>query len=138
MTIARAIAVVASGLALASCSSLMSSEMFTAPTTATLTLESNPPCAEARPSTGGACRTPCQLAVPITNGVAVTYALDGYLPETVPVKIIPAARSALIDVTPPTVEPDPVFVQLKEAPPPPPPPPPPKKRQRAQPAAATR
>jgi hypothetical protein len=48
----------------------------------------------------------------------VTYTLDGYLPQTVSVRPIPVEKSALIDMTPATLEPNPVLAELKPAPPP--------------------
>lgn len=133
----RAIAVAACGLSLASCSAISphmpgSSGFETAPTTATVAIESYPPGAEATASFGGTCRTPCALTVPISpNAFTVTYALAGFSPQTIPVRIIPAERTAWIDMTPPKIEPDPVLAELKPAPPPPPEPPPTKKRPRS-------
>jgi hypothetical protein len=53
-------------------------DLFDPPTTATLTIQSNPPGAEARPSSGGLCRTPCELPVPLNDGFTVTYTLDDH------------------------------------------------------------
>jgi hypothetical protein len=97
-------------------------------TTLDLTINSTPPGAVARTSNGAACRTPCEVSVPVTGDFTVTYSLDGYLPATVPVRSIAPVKSALIDQTPPRLEPNPVFAELK--PEPPPEPPPPKRRQR--------
>jgi hypothetical protein len=105
-------------------------DLFDPHPTATVTIESNPPGAEARASSGGLCRTPCALSVPANEGFTVTYVLDGYLPQTVSVRSIPVEKSALIDMTPPRLEPNPVLAELQPAPPPPPEPPPVKRRQR--------
>jgi len=105
-------------------------DLFDPPTTATLTIESNPPCAEARPSSGGLCRTPCVLPVPLNEGFTVTYTLDGYLPQTVSVRSIRPEKSALVDMTPARLDPNPVMAELQPAPPPPPDPPPVRRRQR--------
>ena len=135
MNITGAAAVVAGALVLAHCSSVtLTSDMFAAPTAGTLMIDSNPRGAEARPSTGGACRTPCELLVPFTDVFTVTYALDGYLSQTVSVRTIPIVKSALIDVTPPEFKPNPVSAELKPAPLPEPPPV--TKRQRPQSPAA--
>jgi PEGA domain len=125
MNFISAIILAASGLALAGCSSvaLNMSDMFTPPAVGTLMIDSNPPGAEARVSTGGACRTPCELSVPFADRFTVTYDLDGYLPQTVPIRTIPIVKSALIDMTPPEFKPNPVSAELKPAPPPEPPPP---------------
>jgi hypothetical protein len=137
----RAITVAACGLALASCSSLSLNmpnfDLLTAePVDADLTIDSAPPGAEARASNGGVCRTPCTLSVAGTDDFTVTYTLDGYVPQTVPIRLIQPMRSAMIDLTPPRLDPNPVFAQLEPAPPPPAPPPPNpppvKRRQRPQ------
>jgi PEGA domain len=99
-------------------------DLFDPPSTATLTIQSNPPGAEARPSGGGLCRTPCELPVPLNEGFTVTYTLDGYLPQTVSVRSIGAQKRALIDMTPARLEPNPVLAELQPAPPSLPEPPP--------------
>jgi hypothetical protein len=137
MKMSRAIIAVLCGPALACCSVnsnmpnlyIPSIDLFDPPATATVTIESNPPGAEARASSGGLCRTPCALSVPANEGFTVTYVLDGYLPQTVSVRSIPVEKSALIDMTPPRLEPNPVLAELQPAPPPPEPPPV-KRRQR--------
>src|SRR5271154_1075269 len=137
MRMSRAIAAAVCGLALESCSAGNSNlpnlnvpniDLFDPPTTAALTIQSNPPGAEARPSSGGLCRTPCELPVPLNDGFTVTYTLDGYLPQTVSVHSIRAQKSALIDMTPARLEPNPVVAELQPVPPPPPPEPPPVRR----------
>jgi hypothetical protein len=123
MNMPRATAVVACGLALASCSSLSSSfDQFAQPNAAILTINSAPPGAEARLSTGGNCRTPCMLSVSAADEFTVTYTLDGYMSQTISVRSIPPVKRALIDLTPPSLDPNPVFVTLEPAPPPKPPP----------------
>jgi hypothetical protein len=129
MDLIRAIAALACSLALAGCSSNVPGfERFIPSSEPTLMIDSNPPGAEARSSYGGVCRTPCEMSVPVTNNFTVTYALDGYVPLTVPVRATPAERTALVDQTPPRIEPNPVTAELQPEPPPPPPPPPVKKR----------
>jgi hypothetical protein len=131
VNMARVIAVAACGLALAGCSSL---SLNFEPEDVSLAIDSAPPGAEARASNGGVCRTPCTLSVSGTDDFTVTYTLDGYVPQTIPIRSIQPVRSAMIDLTPPRLEPNPVFAQLEPAPPPPPPPNPPpvKRRQRPQ------
>lgn len=82
MRMSRAIVGAICGLGLASCSAGNSNlpnlnvptiDLFDPPSTATLTIQSNPPGAEARPSSGGLCRTPCALPVPLNDGFTVTY-----------------------------------------------------------------
>jgi hypothetical protein len=91
------------------------------PSPAILTINSAPPGAEARLSTGGACQTPCTLSVSAADDFTVTYALDGYVSRTIPVRFVPAVRSALIEVTAPSLDPNPVVVTLEPAPASPPP-----------------
>jgi hypothetical protein len=137
VNICRTIVGAVCGFGLANCSGVNSNlpnlnvpniDLFDPPSTATLTIQSNPPGAEARPSSGGLCRTPCELPVPLNDGFTVTYTLDGYLPQTVSVRSIRAQKSALIDMTPARLEPNPVVAELQPAPPPPPPEPPPVRR----------
>jgi PEGA domain len=75
------------GIALAACSS--SGELMrTATPTVPLQFESSPPGAEIKTSGGQTCRTPCALAVPAAD-FQVTYSLNGYQPQTIPVKLTP-------------------------------------------------
>ena len=100
-----------------------------------MTIESDPPGADASISTGASCRTPCSLAAPVADDFMVSYALTGYLPETVPVRNL-AGESGLFGLsgTPTQIEPNPVFAALRPATPSKPPPP--KKRKRPTTAAA--
>jgi hypothetical protein len=93
-----------------------------APPVATLQLESMPAGAEARTSAGPACRTPCSVSVPANQPLTVTYTLDRYMPQTVPVQPIQqtvvnpnveAGSATVIDL-----DPNPVFAQLAPAAPP--------------------
>lgn len=77
----------ACGIALAACSS-SGDLMRTATPTVPLQFESDPPGAEIKTSGGQTCRTPCALAVPAAD-FQVTYNLNGYQPQTIPVKLIP-------------------------------------------------
>jgi len=51
-----------------------------------LQFESTPPGADVRTSGGQTCRTPCSLAVPVTNQL-ITFAMNGFEPQTVPVQV---------------------------------------------------
>jgi hypothetical protein len=134
MVFIRAIATAATGLALASCSSVSTNapwlERLVPSTERTLTIDSHPPGAEARASYGGVCQTPCELPVPVADQFTVTYTLDGYLPQTLSVRPIPVEKTALVDTTPPLLAPNPVLAELQPAPPPPPPEPPPAKKRK--------
>jgi hypothetical protein len=107
----RIIVIAAAGLGLAGCSSFSMPEMFkTTPPAVTVQLESLPPGADARTSTGQSCKTPCSVSVVADNNFTVTFALPKYQPETVPVQIIrdPANPGA-------TVDPNPVYAELQPA-----------------------
>ena len=84
----RVIAIVACGLSVAACSASMPSLDFlkSSPQTEALAIETEPPGAEAKASTGQSCRTPCQLTVQPGGELSVTLALNGYQPQTVSVR----------------------------------------------------
>ena len=46
-----------------------------------LTIESDPPGADAKTSLGPSCRTPCMIPVPADRSFTVNYSLNGYLPQ---------------------------------------------------------
>src|SRR5882724_2172147 len=89
-----------------------------------LTIESDPPGADAKTSIGPSCRTPCMIPVAADREFSVTYSLNGYLPQAVvvtprqPDMTTPDVGSG---APPPTADlsPNPVYVQLQLAPPPP-------------------
>jgi hypothetical protein len=122
----RVVALAACGLALAGCSTTpswmpsMELPRSAGPVT-TVQLESEPAGAEAKTSTGQACRTPCSLSV-TGNEFTVNYTLQGYQPQTVPVRIVvppndPTDPGALQAIR---VVPNPVYAELQPAAPPPP------------------
>jgi hypothetical protein len=106
LIMSRVIAIVACGLTLAACSMSMPSLDFmkSAPTTETLRVESEPAGADARTTAGQSCRTPCELTVPTGGEMAVTVAMNGYEPQTVPVRA--DGSGALL-------QPNPVYVELQ-------------------------
>jgi PEGA domain len=126
---ARIVGVVATGLGLAACSfSMPSMDFFSSkPTTASLSIESNPPGADAKLSTGATCRTPCALTVSLASEFTVAISLTGYGTETRTVKPV-APEGSSTGAAASLLDPNPLFVQLK--PPPPPKGPLPKKRKR--------
>lgn len=132
----RAFIVAAAGLTLAGCGSLSLPSidaLAPAPPQMTLQLESVPPGAEAKTSMGPSCRTPCALSIPRTANFTVTYTLDRYLPQTVPVQLIEPQFDPQQDYETTTLpearfDPSPVYAELQPAPPPP--------RKRAAPKAA--
>ncbi len=97
LTMSRVIAVVACGFTLAACSMSMPSLDFfrSSPPTEVLRVESEPPGADARTAEGQSCRTPCELTVPARGEVAISFALQGYQPQTVSVRPEAAAGGEL-------------------------------------------
>ena len=88
-----------------------------------LTIESDPPGADAKTSLGASCRTPCMIPVPADRDFTVSYSLNGYLPQNVPVTVRSAEglRPDIESGSPPPsaeVTPNPVYAQLQPAPPP--------------------
>lgn len=84
----RVLVIAFAGFALSGCASFSvpSFDLFNSPPpVTTLQLESMPPGAEARTSTGQACRTPCAVSVPVAP-LTVTYTLDRYQPQTVSIQ----------------------------------------------------
>ena len=123
----RFVAIAAIGLSLAGCASMPGWMQFdlprAAPAATTMQFESEPAGAEARTSAGQSCRTPCSLAA-TSSEFTVTFALQGYQPQTVPVRAVSSsdARDPANDGEPaaPRLVPNPVFVELQPAAPPPP------------------
>lgn len=109
----RVLLVVSSGLALAACSSspdwLSLDALKPAPAMETVTLESNPPGAEAKTSTGQTCQTPCSLSVPAGTAFGVTFSLAGYAPETEKVELVAMGDGSN------RLQPNPVAVELTAA-----------------------
>ena len=113
----RVIAIVCGGLALAACSStpewLNLNALKPQPILDTVRFESTPPGAEAKTSNGQTCRTPCALALPTESPLTVTFALNGYLPDSENLDPISLTGSET------KMDPNPVVVELAPAPPPP-------------------
>jgi hypothetical protein len=74
------------------------------PQTEALAIETEPPGAEAKASTGQSCRTPCQLTVQPGGELSVTLALNGYQPQTVSIREADGTSK---------LAPNPVFVELQ-------------------------
>jgi hypothetical protein len=119
----RVVGVVACGVLLSACSMSMPSFDFlkSGPSTEVLRIESEPPGADARTSEGQTCRTPCELSVPTASELAVTVALNGYQPQTLPVRVEGTGGDSRL-------QPNPLYVELQPAAPPPKPKAPPRKR----------
>ena len=92
--------------------------MKSSPSAEALRIESEPPGAEARTSTGQSCRTPCELAVQAGGEVSVTLALNGFQPQTVSVR--PEAppqgeRDSEVAAAGVRLAPNPIYVELQPA-----------------------
>jgi hypothetical protein len=83
------------------------------PTRVSVQFQSDPAGAEAKTSTGEACKTPCSLAVASDKDFSVTFSLTGYEPQTVPVEVSkPDGTGATLE---PSLEPNPVAVELAKS-----------------------
>src|SRR5215475_4727530 len=106
----RVLAVIGSALALAACSSnsdwMNLDALKPGPSLDTISLESEPPGAEAKASNGQTCRTPCALALPVDPASSITFTLNGYQPETEKLEAITSTGE------PPRLRPNPVVVEL--------------------------
>jgi hypothetical protein len=115
----RVIVIAVAGASLAGCSSFSLDAFKPTPPTVQVQLDSVPSGADARTSLGPGCKTPCSVAVPISEaGFSVTYTLNKFQPATVPVQVIHVPG----DYTNPastTVDPNPVVAELQPAGPPP-------------------
>lgn len=109
----RVLAIIGGAIALAACSStsdLASLDAFKSGASLdTVSLESEPPGAEAKASNGQSCRTPCALALPVDAASSVTFTLNGYQPETERLQAITSIGE------PPRLGPNPVVVELTPA-----------------------
>jgi hypothetical protein len=104
----RFLAVIGSVAALAACSSDMSG-FKSGPFLDTVSLESEPPGAEAKAPNGQTCRTPCSLALPVDASASITFTLNGYQAETEKLETITSTGE------PPRLRPNPVVVELSPA-----------------------
>jgi hypothetical protein len=115
----RVIVIAVTGLSLAGCSSFSLDSFKPTPPSLQVQLESAPPGADARTSLGPGCKTPCSVSVPAPDsGFSVTYTLPRFQPVTIPVQVIRIPG----DLTSPgstTMDPNPVFAELRPAGPPP-------------------
>lgn len=115
----RVMAIVFTAASLAGCSSLSLDAFRAAPPSVQVQLESTPPGADATTSLGPGCKTPCSVSLPAPDaGFTVTFAMPKFQPATVQVQVI---RNPGDFDTPAstTIEPSPVFAELKPAAPPP-------------------
>jgi len=109
----RVIAIAATALSLAGCSSFSTDYFKPTPPVMQVQLESTPPGAEARTSLGPSCKTPCSVSVTVPEGgFSVSYTLNQFQPVTIPVQVSGNPGSFF---TPGTtrIDPNPVVAQLQ-------------------------
>jgi hypothetical protein len=116
-------AVAGLGAALAGCSGMGMSDMFSSqpatPPMESVQFESQPPGAEVRSDQGQTCLTPCGLSIP-AQSQTVTINKIGFVPQTVQITAgEPPEHSFWEGTPPPTLVPNPVQVVLQAVPPPP-------------------
>jgi hypothetical protein len=119
----RVAIIIAGSLAVAGCSALAPGDWLPGMSLGggagyPLKLESDPPGADARTSSGPACRTPCTVTVPARDDLTVTFALTGYETQTMPVSLQRADVLGSEFTTAVQFAPNPVVAQLEPAPPP--------------------
>jgi hypothetical protein len=118
MKLDRAFAIVMCGFGLAACSTSTIpgfDALKPKPTTTVLLLQSAPADAEARSSLGGDCRTPCTMAIGVAGDFTVSFARDGYEPQTVTVHST-MSDGGFMTAPSPRLDPDPVSVTLERLP----------------------
>ena len=115
----RVIAIAATAISLAGCSSFSTDYFKSTPPTMQIQLESTPPGADAHTSIGPSCKTPCSVTVVVPEGgFSVSYTLNKYQPVTVPVQVSGSAGNLLTSSTI-KVDPNPVVGELQPIGPPP-------------------
>jgi hypothetical protein len=107
--------VAAGGVGLAGCGGTL----FPGAGTLDVSLQSTPPGADAVTSLGPGCRTPCTVAVPSpTEDFSVSFALTGFQPMTVPVRITRSVGGRFAPSFT-SLDPNPVVARLEPVAPPP-------------------
>ena len=84
-----------------------------------LAVESDPPGAQASAPGSSSCVTPCRLNVAATSPFSVNIALEGYVPQSVPVRIVQPDDPRLSSDSGgggPHLDPNPVYVELERTP----------------------
>lgn len=105
----RVLVIAGGAFALAACSTpdwMSFDSLKPGPSLDSVSIESEPPGAEAKASNGQTCRTPCSLALPMDAPVTVTFTLAGYQPEAERLEVIQVPGEA------PRLRPNPVVVEL--------------------------
>ena len=116
MRLDRAFDLVMCGLGLAACSSTPGFDSLKPkPETTVLLIQSNPASAEARSSLGRICRTPCTMTIGTAGDFTISFARDGYEPQTVTVHST-MSEGNYMTAPSPVLDPSPVYVNLEPVP----------------------
>jgi hypothetical protein len=114
----RTLALVMCGFGLAACSSFTvpgTDGLKPKPTTTVLLIQSNPAGAQARSSLERTCVTPCTMAIGTAGDFTISFARDGYEPQTVTVHSTMSGGS-YITAPSPDLDPSSVYVTLEPLP----------------------
>jgi hypothetical protein len=111
----RVLVILAPSLALAGCAGSnmnFNTDWFPKfePAPVNIQFVSEPAGAEAKTSTGQACKTPCSIAMPADKEFSVSFSLAGYQTQTVPLQL---TRPEGVETA---LQPNPVEVELVAAP----------------------
>jgi hypothetical protein len=112
----RALAVATCSLGLASCGSAAMPSLDALkpkPDGAVLIVESSPSGAEARASLGKTCHTPCSMLIGAAGDFTVSFALDGYMPQTLTVHATMSESVLMLTVPSPALDPTYLFAKLE-------------------------
>jgi hypothetical protein len=113
----RALAIVICSVGLASCSSfaMPGFDAFKSkPTTTLLLIQSTPAGAQAQTSLGQTCRTPCTMQIGAAEDFTVSFALNGYMPQTLTVHSAMSA-GGFTTAPSPVLDPPSLFATLEPA-----------------------
>jgi hypothetical protein len=112
MKLNRTFALLMCGLGLAACSSFDAFKPKA--TTTALRIESNPPGVDAQTSLGKNCPTPCTMAIGSAGDFTISFAQDGYVPQTITVHST-MSEGSFTTAPSPVLSPNPVVVTLEPA-----------------------
>jgi hypothetical protein len=112
MKLDRAFALLMCGLGLAACSSLDAFKPKA--TTTALLIQSNPSGVDAQTSLGKNCPTPCTMDIGTAGDFTISFAKDGYVPQTITVHST-MSEGSFTTAPSPVLSPNPVVATLEPA-----------------------
>jgi len=83
------------------------------PRGALLVVESSPSGAEAQASLGKTCHTPCSMLIGAPGDFTVSFALSGYMPQTLTVHATMSESVLMLTVPSPALDPAYLFAKLE-------------------------